>query len=287
LTTCVDSRQNHDVVKLRLVASLVFLLIAIGLPVAAVSSNGPPWGFRGHHAVVLDVAGTVEATASDARRQKEGRVDEKLEVAPNLHLDSGDELRVARLSHVRLRFASAVVGVGDGARVVIGDGKITLQRGLITVVTTAGQRPFEVALDSSVIVVRGGDKPANAAIVADGKGGARAIVEDGSLKARTASNHETLSEPGRLLILETDTARVGDRPTSVVLSATCQGTKLNIVAPPQAQLFVASSLTYADAVAGADSGSANVDVEGAEVVVFARDVVGNTARITTRCDKKK
>lgn len=272
--------------KLRLVASLVFLLIAIGLPVAAVSSNGPPWGFRGHHAVVLDVAGTVEATASDVRRQKEGRIDEKLEVVPNLHLDSGDELRVARLSHVRLRFPNAVVGVGDGARVVIGDGKITLQRGLITVVTTAGQRPFEVTLDKSVIVVRGGDKPASASIVADGKGGARAIVEDGSLEARTANN-ETLSEPGRLLILEADKARVGDRPTALALSATCQGTKLNIVAPPQAQLFVASSLTYADAIAGADTGSANVDVEGAEVVVFARDVVGNTARITTRCDKKK
>ena len=84
--------------KLRLVASLILSLVAIGLPVAAVVSNGPPWGFRGHEAVVLEVAGTVEAAVSEARRQKENRVDDKLDVVANLHLDSGDEVRVARLS---------------------------------------------------------------------------------------------------------------------------------------------------------------------------------------------
>ena len=72
---------------------------------------------------------------------------------------------------------------------------------------------------------------------------------------------------------------------------TCQSGKLNVVAPPQTQLFASSSLTYPDVSPGADSGSALVDVEGgAEVPVFARDVVGNVARVTGVCDapnKKK
>lgn len=288
MTIAVGSRQNGVVVKLRLVASLVLMLIAIGLPVAAVTSNGPPWGFRGHQAVVLDAVGTVEGTASEARRQKEGRVDEKLDVTPNLHLDTGDEIRVARFSLARLRFQNAVIGIGDAARVVVGDGKLTLTRGVIAVETVAGQKPFEVALDGATLVVRSGDKAATATIIADGKGGARADVVNGSLEARTASA-ETLSEPGRLLVIEGDKARIIDCPTSLTLTATCQGNKVNVVAPPQVQLFAGGSLAFADAVAGSDSGSALVDVDAGakDVVVFGKDVVGNVARIVASCDKKK
>lgn len=276
--------------KLRLVAALILLLIAIGLPVAAVSSNGPPWGFRGHQAVVLEVTGTVEAAASEARRQKENRVDDKLEVVPNLHLDSGDEIRVARLSQLRLRFDNAEVSVGDGARIVVGDGKVTLARGLLNVTVTPGssKRAFEVGLDNgAVIVVRsgGGAVAASATVVSDGKGGVRAVVADGSLEARTPSG-ETLSEPGKVLVVEGDKARVIDRPSALNVTVTCQSGKLNVVAPPQVQLFAASALTYPDVSPGADSGSAIVDVDPgtAEVGVFARDVVGNVARVTGSCE---
>lgn len=288
------SRQNVVVVKLRLVASLVLLLIAIGLPVAAISTNGPPWGFRGHQAVVLEVAGTVEAAASEARRQKEARVDDKLEVAPNLHLDAGDEVRVARLSQARLRFENAEVTIGDGARVVIGSGRIQLARGLLTVKTqTLGgplggdgaRKPFEVALDSgTLVVVRAGAQEAVATILADGKGGARAFVVDGSLEARSTSG-ETLSEPGRLLVVEGDKSRVIDRPTALAITASCANGKLNIVAPPQVQVFGGGALTYPDTTPGAETGSAIVDVDPgtAEVALFARDVVGNVARVVGNC----
>ncbi len=277
--------------KLRLVAALILLLIAIGLPVAAVSSNGPPWGFRGHQAVVLEVTGTVEAASSEARRQKENRVDDKLDVVPNLHLDSGDEIRVARLSQVRLRFDNAEVTVGDGARIVVGDGKVTLARGLLNVTLVPGKKAFDVGLDNgAVVVVRsgGGAVSATASVISDGKGGVRAIVADGSLEARTPSG-EALSEPGKVLVVEGDKARVIDRPTSLAVTVSCQSGKLNVVAPPQVQLFAASALAYPDVSPGADSGSAIVDVDPGtgEIGVFARDVVGNVARATGNCGTPK
>lgn len=275
--------------KLRLVASLILLLIAIGLPVAAVSSNGPPWGFRGHQAVVLEVAGTVEGAASEARRQKENRVDDKLDIAPNLHLDTGDEIRVARLSQLRLRFDNAEVSVGDGARVVVGDNKLTLARGQVSVTTTTGKKAFEINLDNgAVVVVRGGASSATANVVADGKGGARAVVADGSLEARTPSG-ETLSEPGKVLVVEGDKSRVIDRPAALTITVTCQSGKLSVVAPPQTQLFGNGALSYPDVSPGAESGSAIVDVDpgAGDVAIFARDVTGNVARVVGNCDTPK
>ncbi|MDP2340286.1 MAG: hypothetical protein Q8O67_04960 [Deltaproteobacteria bacterium] len=276
--------------KLRLVASLVLLLIAVGLPVAAVSTKGPPWGFRGHQAVVLEVTGTVEGAASESRRQKSGHVDDKLDVVANLHLDTGDELRVARLSQARLRFENALITVGDGAKLVIGDRRLKLSRGLLQVETTAGTRPFEVELDNgAVIAVRSGGKTAQARIIADGKGGARGVVEEGSLEARTTSG-EALSEPGKVLVIEGDHAQSIDKPTSLTVTATCSGgTRLNIVAPGQVQVFGGGALTYPDVTAGAPTGSAMVDVDPGtgEVGIFARDVAGNVARTTVSCEKKK
>ena len=276
--------------KLRLVASLVLLLIAVGLPVAAVSTNGPPWGFRGHQAVVLEVTGTVEGAASESRRQKAGAVDDKLEVVPNLHLDNGDELRVARLSQARLRFENGVVTVGDGAKLIVGNQRLRLARGLLAVETLPGARPFEIELDSgAVIAVRSGGQAAHARVISDGKGGARAVVEDGSLEARTALG-ETLSEPGKVLVIEGIKAQAIDKPTSLPITATCSGgTRLNIIAPGQAQIFGGGALVYPDVTAGEPTGSAMVDVDPGtgDVSIFARDVVGNVARATVSCEKKK
>lgn len=276
--------------KLRLLAAVVLLLVAIGLPVAAVSSKGAPWGFRGHQAVVLEVAGNVEGQASELRRERERRIDDKLDVAPNVRLDTGDELRVSRLSEARLRFEAGEVTVGDGARVTIGDGKITLARGLLRVRLDAGKRRFDVALENgAAITVRSAEQAATATVVADGKGGVRAIVVDGFLDARTREG-ESLAEAGRVLIIEGDKARVVDAPAALAVSVTCTAKKANIVAPPQAQVFAGGTLVYPDVVAGAESGSVSVDVDAAEVVVFARDVAGNFARTTARCEappKKK
>jgi hypothetical protein len=172
---------------------------------------------------------------------------------------------------------------------LIGDRRLKLSRGLLSVETVAGTRPFEVELESgAVIAVRSGGKTAQARIIADGKGGARGVVEEGSLEARTPTG-EALSEPGKVLVVEGDKAQSIDKPTSLTVTATCSGTRLNIVAPGQVQVFGGGALTYPDVSAGAATGSAVVDVDPGtgEVGVFARDVSGNVARTTVSCEKKK
>ncbi len=276
--------------KLRLVACLVLLLVAVGLPLAAVSTSGPPWGYRGHQAVVLEVVGTVEGAASESRRKKAGTDDDRLVVVPNLHLDSGDTLRVARLSQARVRFDNAVVTVGDGATLVIGNQRLRLTRGLLGVDTVSGAKPFEVELESGgVIAVHSGGGPAHASLIADGKGGVRAIVDGGSIVVRIAER-DTLLEAGRLLLIDAGVAEIVERPTSLSLSATCSGTRLNIVAPGQVQVFVGgAAVAYPDVSAGAATGSAVLDVDPGtgDVGVFARDVAGNASQITVSCEKKK
>ena len=273
------------VVKLRLVASLVFLLIAMGLPVAAVSSRGPPWGFRGHEAVVLDVVGTFECEASASRRQRDGIVDGKLEVVPNLHLDVGDEIRVARLSQVRLRFEGSVATVSDGGRIVIGPQRIHLSRGRLVVEVQSNFKPFEIELESGcLIALRSGT---TATIIADGKGGARAVVANGSLDVRAKSG-ETVLGPEKMLIVEGAGVRVIDVPTSLVVTASCSGgTRVNIVAPGQVQIFAAGALLYPDVSIGEVMGSVVVDLDPGttEVGVFARDVVGHVTHQYASCEK--
>ncbi len=273
--------------KLRLVAALLLLLIAVGLPLAAMSNDGPPWGFRGHHAVLVETTGTVEATASEARRQKSNSIDDKLEVKPNLHFDDGDEIRVARLSRAALRFPSANVVIGDGARALVGIDGLTLARGVVEITLHADATQFAVTLDAGgTLLARGAG--AHLVVLADGKGGSQAFVRDGSVEARTGKG-ERLLEAGKLLVIHGDEASVVDSPTSVVITATCSGAKLNVVAPAHTQIFAASALSYPDVASGADTGSAVLDIEPgtAEVFVLGRNVFGQVGQTRAVCDKRK
>jgi hypothetical protein len=273
--------------KLRLVAGVLLLLVAVGLPLAAMSGSGPPWGFRGHSAVVIEVTGTVEGTASEQRRQRENALDDKLDVAPNLHMDPGDELRVARLSQAHIRFAGVDVRIGDGARVLVEDAGVRLVRGLVDVNLSEGGRTFTVELDSGgAVVVRGAS--AHARVLADGKGGVVAFVTDGSLAGRSTRG-EVLVEPGRMLSLRGDVAKVVDRPDGVSVAGTCANGKLNIVASANAQVFVAGGLAYPDVSTDADTGSVVVDVEptAKTVSVLARDIFGTVKTVVVACDTGK
>ncbi len=273
--------------KLRLVAGVLLLLVAVGLPLAAMSGNGPPWGFRGHKAVVIEVIGTVEGTASEQRRERENAIDDKLDVLPNLHLDVGDELRVARLAQTTLRFPGVDVKIGDGARVLIADAGVRLVRGLVDVTLSEGGRSFTVELDSGGAVVVRGAK-AHARVLSDGKGGVVAYVTDGSIEGRS-SRGEVLVEPGRMLSMQGDVAKVQDRPEGGAVTGTCSNSKLNIVATANSQVFVAGSLAYPDVAAGADTGSLIVDVEPTanNIHVLARDIFGAVKSTTVSCDSGK
>jgi hypothetical protein len=271
--------------KLRLVVAVLLLLVAVGLPVAAISNNGKPWGFRGHAAVLVDVTGDVQATASETRRVRSAASDDKLSVAPNLHLDTGDELRVARLSRAVVRFPTAEVVVGDGGRVVVADGGVALGRGALAVRLPAGSAArFTVAFEGGrSVIVRGGSAQAEALFLADGKGAVRALVRDGSLEV-AGGERPVLVESGRMLVLDGGGAAVAEPPSALVATASCAEGRVSIVAPPTTQLFVAGSLVYPDALAGAATGSTSVDAAGARAVsVFARDVVGNVVRVVADC----
>jgi hypothetical protein len=273
-------------VKLRVVVGILLLLVGIGLPLAAMSSNGPPWGFRGHQAVVVEVTGTVEGTMSEGRRAREQAIDDKLAIGPNARLDVGDEIRVARLSQARLRLEGADVVVGDGVRLVLAPAGIRLTRGLVDVVLREGARMFTVELETGgSIILRG--VGASARILADGKGGAVAWVSDGSLEGRTARG-EILGEPGRELIIRGDEASVADRRSTLTVSATCSSQKLNVVAPALTQVFAAGALAYPDVAAGADTGSIIIDVDAGTTVVpvLVRDIHGQLGRANASCGRK-
>ena len=273
--------------KLRLVAALLLLLVAVGLPLAAMSNDGPPWGFRGHEAVLLEATGTVEATASEARRQKNNSIDDKLEVKANLRLDDGDEIRIARFSQARLRFPAADIVIGDGARAVVGDDAITLVRGVVEIELHADASQFTVNLDAGgALTVRGAN--AHVVVLADGKGGCQAFVRDGSVEAKTSKGSRLL-EPGKLLVVRGDEAQVVEQPSAVELTATCSAAKLNVVAPAHTQIFAAGALSYPDVAAGADTGSAVLDIEPgtAEVFVVGRNVFGHVGQARAVCDKRK
>ncbi len=280
--------------KLRVIAGLLLLLVTAGLPIAAMSKDGPPWGFRGHQAVVLYAVGTVEATASEARQRREGKDDEggKLTVAHNTRFDAGDEVRVARLAQVQLRMPTADVTVGDGARVIVTDGGVRLARGALEVaLQDVGGRGFTVELDEGgAILVRG--PRAKARLLADGKGTVTATVTDGTLTVRgehLATNNDVLVEPGKKLVVRDKTAVVVDKPQAIEVTATCSGGKLNVIAPAYAQVFAASMLSYPDVAKDADAGSVVLDVEPTKeaLPVLVRDVFGLIAQTHVVCESKK
>jgi hypothetical protein len=271
--------------KLRLVVAGILVLLAIGLPVAAVSGSGAPWGFRGHDAVVISVVGNVEGKAADARRHAG---DDQLAFAANLRLDDGDELRVARLGQARLRFPAADVVVGDGGHALVTRGGVTLRRGLLKVELPAHpQQSFTVKFDGAVVVVRGGDVAARATFVADGAGQMRARVLDGSLDVRIGAQ-DLLVEAGRMLVIDPSGADAVDLPETFAATATCDSGQLRVTAPPTAQVFAAGTLDYPVATPGAPMGVVDIRAVGAagDVVVIARDVAGRIARAVAPCGSK-
>lgn len=272
--------------RLRVVVGILLLLVGVGLPLAAMSSHGPPWGFRGHRAVVIEVTGTVEGTISEARRAREQALDDKLAIVPNARLDVGDEVRVARLSQARLRLEGADVVLGDGVRMVLVPAGLRLTRGLVEVALREGARTFTVELETGgSIILRG--VGASARILADGKGNAVGWVSDGSLEGRTVRG-EVLGEPGRELMIRGDEASVADRRTALTVSATCANQKVNVVAPFMTQVFAAGALAYPDVAAGADTGSVLLDVDAgtSAVPVLVRDVHGQLGKTSASCGRK-
>jgi len=270
---------------LRLVVAAFLLLVAVGLPLAAMSDHGVPWGFRGHVAAVLDAVGDVEATASEGRRSRLRGGDGALVVAPNLRLDDGDQVRVARLGQARLRFRNADVVAGDGAHLRVVDGGVLLKRGLLRVqLPPRAQQSFAVALEGGVrVAVRGGDVPAVATFLVDGAGAARARVTDGSLDVRSGDK-DLLVEAERVFTLDGVAMDAVDLPPPPLVTAVCTLGSLQVTAPAVTQVFAAGALAYPRAPRGV--AMFELAGRGGGIPIIVRDVAGRATRVVATCGAK-
>jgi hypothetical protein len=269
-------------VKARIAVAVVLLVIAVALCVAAVSGRGAPWGWRGHQAVVLEAAGTVEVTKAG-----QGGDGSATRPVAGLFLDAGDELRAGRYSEVRLRTPGGLVILKDGAHVVIGPGTsgkpvISVERGAVDVQRPAGMAPFLVGVDGlgATIAIRAGTDGGEAHVLVDGHG-ARAWVKSGSAEGTAAGGDEN-AETGKVLVIGEDKKpRIEDAPSSLALAPVCERGKLVVTAPDGAQLFIGGKLLYPD------KGQLVVDSGArAEMTIFGKDFVGNVAHTTVKCVEK-
>lgn len=271
---------------LRFALAAFLIVVGLALPLAAVAKRGMPWGYRGHQAVLVEVAGNVEITLSEDRRMREKREDARVPSVPGLFLDAGDEVRASRYAEGRIRLPAGDVAVGDGAQVVVGiAGKpgITLARGMLEVRLPSGTTPLDVKIDGvdAKLTLRPGNEGGTFRVLADGNGEVRALVKLGSAELSSSAGSE-LAEAGKLVVVGADKKpRVEALDTAALtLTVTCDGKKLTTMTSPGTQVFVAGNVLYPR------DGKVTVDVHGGQVPVFARDVAGSSSLVMGLCDVK-
>jgi hypothetical protein len=275
-------------VKVRIAVAALLLVVAVALPLLAVSSRGAPWGFRGHQAVLLEAAGTVEVSLSEERQARERRDSGAVSASPGLFLESGDEVRAGRYAEARLRLPAGEVIARDGARLVLGEGAragkhhLSVAHGLVEVSVPSSDKPFEVKIDGldAMLVLRAGAEGGRMRVLVDNQG-ARAWVGAGSVEGRTSGGDAT-ADSGKVVAIGSDRKpRVEAAPSSLEPSATCIARRLVVSAPDGTQVFAGGGLHYP---AG---GRVELDVPARSTVpFFARDVVGNVAHVDVPCLEK-
>jgi hypothetical protein len=265
-------------VKFRIAAAVLLFVVGIALPIAAMAKRGPPWGFRGHAAVVLDSAGKIEVMRGE---------DKVVDVKPGVFLDNGDIVRVPRFGEAHLRLPSADILVGDGSMVTLVDKSFTLGKGVVEVTLpkgtlSGGGGPFDVKADGidGKLTLRPGSEGGIARVVADGQSEIRAYVKNGSCEA-SASGTDEIAETGKVIAIGSDKrVHVEGAPSSLTIAPVCDGKRVSVDVPPGTQTFMASNLYFPR------DGKVSAEVSSGSVSVFARDVVGNFARVVVQCKSK-
>jgi hypothetical protein len=241
----------------------LLLVVGVALPVASVMQRGAPWGFRGHRGVLVEVVGDVQVNDAEANRR-----DHKV----GAWLEIGDELRAGRFSILRARLGEAELGVTDSGVVRLTQKGALFSSGAldVTVPTGPGKLVLEIEGFEQSLTVSPAGSDARVRVLADGKGAAFAHVRAGSVDA-SGTNVET----GQLLTLRRGQApKITPAPSSVELTATCDGAKVSLTASAGTQVFVPGFVRVSD--------GSKIDLDApagaSRVVVSARDIAGNVAR---------
>lgn len=266
--------------RLSLILSAVLLSTGVGVPGWVVFTSGPPWGFRGRAAVVLESVGSVELSLKAPRAgQERSRRGE-----PGLGVYTGDEVRVGSLSQVRLRLPFGEVTLGDGAQATLEHGVLTLGRGLLDVFVLEGQQARVRSAPTGVTMLL---EPGRYHAAADGRVAFFLRVEQGRAETELAA----LEPLGAGQMMRSIEGRPAERvPVAEKLklearierAAGARGSTGGVVkgrAEVGTQVYVDGALYYPD-----PDGSFSVDVPPGdeEVIVFARDPAGNVATKTPR-----
>lgn len=270
--------------RVRILVSVALLLVGVGLPVAAVVSNGPPWGFRDRAAVVLESVGSVEVYPSPERREREGLKTASIPGKPGLALRPGDEVRVGTVSELRARTPQGDVTLSDGAQARFLAAWLSFGRGMGVVEVAAGSEQRLRAEELALEVVLG---PGRYRLAADGKVAFFLLVEEGKARVVEPAGVPSVTPQRMLRLVKGGAPEVLPIPTSLSLVARFDRatdrkdpTSVGFVrgrTEVGTQIYVDGKLSYPD-----PDGSFSVSVPPGErsVVVFARDPAGNVRRLT-------
>lgn len=262
--------------KARFLVALILGLLGVGVPLAAVKSHGMPWGFRDRTAVVLHTAGAVELFSSGA----EGASPSARQAAAGVGLHPKDELRVGVLSMATLRFPTADVDLHDGARVTVDEGRVELARGSLAVVVGSGA----LTLSSEPFSFRATLTPGRYRALSDGRDLLSVVVLDGRIDVENGD----AARAGDLLLVERGgkvTRGAPPAPPTCAVGCRVLGPG-NAIAegelPRHAMGWMNGTFVFGDA---RSKFSAPLALEGdvGSVVLFVRDVVGNTCKADARC----
>lgn len=261
--------------RARLAATAFLLVIAVALVAAAMMTQGAPWGYRGHAAVIIEATGAVEVGASDAK----GGADVRMEPVPGTFLDAGDEVRVGRYSQARVRVPGADLLLGDDARVRVAAQGLHVLRGVVEVELPHGTLPFEIVVPTpeGKLALRSGDKGGSFRIVADGVNEVRAYVRSGSAEAVAAGDAH--AETGQVLVVDAKRVPRVEAAAPLAPVASCDNKRLALELPGATQVIALRQLRYPD------KGKVVFDLNEVKpaVPVYARDVTGRVWRAVVPC----
>lgn len=273
-------------VKQRFLIGAGLFVAGLVLPAIAVAAFGVPWGFGDRAAVLLSSVGTVEVRLSKhPAGLSRGKPETTARPTDDFDFYTGDEVRVGSLSELRLKTATGVVTLGDGASLKFFDEGIEFRRGMAWVETT-GTTVVTVP-DRAVMVEL---KPGRHLLSADGRGQFYVTVLDGVGRVSAEGGAWKAGQSGNTLTLEGS----GDpewKPTNVDTNcaASCKIRGMQALMKGRtkvgSQVFINGALIYPD-TEGRFEVALPEGKDATEGTLFVRGPAGGVCRAQITCRVK-